>query len=64
MNIETEEFYNNIFYNKVPSIWHSFAYPCLKPLGSWLDSFIERFDFIRKWIDEGEPAIFWIQGLF
>jgi len=56
----SESLYNNI----VPDVWHKRAYPSLKPLASWILEFLQRLEFMQKWIDEGAPANFWISGFF
>eukprot|EP00742_Colponemidia_sp_Colp-10_P007071 GILJ01007591.1.p1 GENE.GILJ01007591.1~~GILJ01007591.1.p1 ORF type:complete len:2165 (-),score=376.69 GILJ01007591.1:179-6499(-) len=50
--------------NQVPSLWHKFAYPSLKPLGSWMKDLTDRVIFIRQWLQHGQPKAFWISGLF
>ena len=64
MSNELEEVFNKIFDNKVPELWQKVAYPSLKPLGSWVNDFIERLSFMEKWIKEGAPASFWISGFY
>lgn len=64
MSNELEEVFNKIFDNKVPELWQKAAYPSLKPLGSWVNDFVERLEFMSKWIREGAPAAFWVSGFY
>ncbi|KAH8608939.1 putative Dynein heavy chain N terminal region 2 domain1 [Trypanosoma vivax] len=50
--------------DQVPLLWSSVAYTSLKPLGAWYRDFLERVQFIRKWLRKGEPSSYWIGGLF
>jgi dynein heavy chain len=36
MSIALEKMYNAFLINKVPELWSDAAYPCLKPLSSWV----------------------------
>lgn len=49
---------------KVPQIWENKAYPSLKPLGSWVNDFIERITFFRKWVENGIMDTYWVSALF
>ena len=62
MSIDLEEMYNSLLKNEVPLLWKS--YPSLKPLGSWVDNLIKRFEFIRNWLVKAKPKGFWMSGLF
>lgn len=42
MSSDLEEVYNRVFDNQVPDLWHKVSYPSLKPLGSWINDFVER----------------------
>lgn len=64
MNNDLNEVFNKVVTNKIPNVWTKFSYPSLKPLASYLLDFIERLNFIQKWIDNGAPSAFWISGFF
>jgi len=42
MSAELEEVFNKMFDNLVPDMWHKVSYPSRKPLGSWVNNFLER----------------------
>lgn len=64
MSQELEIVFNSLYDNRVPDVWHKVSYPSLKPLGSWINDFVERLKFMQKWIDEGAPPNYWISGFF
>jgi len=64
MSDELDNVFTKMFDNKVPDVWAKVAYPSLKPLGSWVNDFFERLEFLQKWIDDGIPTTFWLSGFF
>jgi len=64
MSPDLESVSESLYNNYVPDVWHKRAYPSLKPLASWILEFLQRLEFMQKWIDEGAPANFWISGFF
>lgn len=64
MSSDLEAMYTRLLNNQVPEVWQRVAYPSLKPLASWLNDFLRRFEFMDSWIRHGEPASFWLPGLF
>jgi len=64
MSEQLEMMSNSLFNNQVPDLWAGKAYPSLKPLASWVIDLIARVKFIRDWMDNGIPPVFWISGFF
>jgi len=50
--------------NKVPKPWMGVSYPSLKPLGSYVDDFMNRWKFMQTWAKDGTPLIFWFSVYF
>lgn len=57
-----QELFDNLFNNKVPPIWNSF--PSTKPLGNWFAELLERVKFMKTWVENGEPEVFWFGGFY
>lgn len=64
LSIELEDICNSLIKNVVPDAWHARGFQSLKPLASWVLDFLERLNFMQKWIDNYAPANFWISGFF
>jgi dynein heavy chain len=62
MSTELEQMFNSFCFNQVPNSWAH--YPSLKPLGSWFDDFVRRVEFVREWMEKGQPDVFWLPGFF
>lgn len=46
MSADMEGMYNSFLLQRVPGNWSKVAYPCMKPLNSWVDDFIQRIGFM------------------
>mmetsp|Transcript_5009 Transcript_5009/g.15033 ORF Transcript_5009/g.15033 Transcript_5009/m.15033 type:complete len:418 (+) Transcript_5009:2-1255(+) len=64
MSADLEGMYNAFLLQKVPGNWEKVSYPCLKPLNSWVTDFIERVNFMARWLTDGPPMSFWISCFF
>jgi dynein heavy chain len=61
-----EKMYNCFIFQQIPDRWgeHGSGYPCLKPLGSFLEDLFLRLVFVETWLTTGPPVSFWISGFF
>ncbi|XP_054720078.1 dynein axonemal heavy chain 2-like [Uloborus diversus] len=57
-----EQIYQEVKKLKVPQDWH-FAYPSMKPLGSWIKDLKARIQQLATWVKrEAPPVKFWLPG--
>ena len=63
MSEEIEMMSRSLYINQVPAMW-SDVFLSLKPLSSWIDDYCQRINFMKKWIEEGTPKVFWFPGNF
>jgi len=64
MSEDLEAMADAIFDNRVPPAWAKKGFLSLKPLASWIEDCNYRIDFLKDWIDNGTPKVYWISGFF
>ena len=64
MSPESDEIFNSLLLNKIPSSWFKVGYTSFKSFGSWTNDLKKRIEFINKWLIEGHPSVYWMSGLF
>nr|CCA18047.1 PREDICTED: dynein heavy chain 7 putative [Albugo laibachii Nc14] len=65
LSSELEAMGNSMINGQVPERWVAMSYPSLKPLGSWVQDFLRRMEFLREWfLHKIPPFVYWISGFF
>lgn len=59
-----DEMYLRFSNNQVPMNWTKVGYLSLKPLSSWFLDLTARVDFMRHWLDNGNPMCYWFAAFF
>jgi len=57
-----------MFNNRVPKNWTKVGFLSLKPLNKWVEDFLQRVAFFRKWFDaalqEDPMPGYWLSAFF
>jgi dynein heavy chain, axonemal len=61
---ELEKVHHEMSLGRLPTVWAKKSYPSLKPLGSYINDLLSRLAFFQRWIDDGEPNVYWFSGFY
>jgi dynein heavy chain len=64
MSETLDSMYLAVLNNQVPKNWMDVAYPSLKLLSVWYPDLIERVATMDRWLKDGNPASYWLPGMF
>lgn len=54
----------DLAHDRVPASWAALAWTSLRRLQSWKEDLASRVEQLSNWIQEGEPNVVWLSGLF
>ena len=56
---------NSLFFDNVPDMWNSRAYPSLHSLGTWFIDLLARVKELENWVSDFQmPTAIWLSGFF
>ena len=58
MSADLDAMYQCFLNNQLPPIWEKVSFASLKTLGSWVRDLCYRVQFMRVWLENGQPAAF------
>lgn len=61
---ELEKIHKSMAIGRLPDAWAKWSFPSLKPLGSYINDLLARLAFYQRWLDEGEPNVYWLSGFY
>jgi dynein heavy chain len=64
MSETLDEMYLKFTNNQVPNSWTKVGYLSLKPLSSWFRDLLLRVEFMRNWLENGNPMCYWFSAFF
>ena len=64
MSETLDEMYLKFTNNQVPKSWAKVGYLSLKPLSSWFKDLLIRVEFMRNWLENGNPQCYWFSAFF
>lgn len=64
MSETLDEMYLKFTNNQVPKSWTKVGYLSMKPLSSWFKDLLLRVEFMRNWLENGNPMCYWFSAFF
>jgi len=64
MSETLDEMYLKFTNNQVPNSWTKVGYLSMKPLSSWFKDMLLRVEFMRNWLENGNPMCYWFSAFF